>query len=762
MDAKHLLDSFTKERGYRKQIVRIEEIPRRPVQYAPESFTIPEAVGRMLKRVGFERLYSHQAEAIGAARAGNHVIVVTGAASGKSLCYNVPVLEAMTSDARARAMYLFPTKALAQDQLGKLNDFGLGTLTQAETYDGDTPQSRRRAIRQLARIVLTNPDMLHISILPSHQSWSQFLRNLRYVVIDEVHTYRGVFGSHVGNVLRRLMRVCASYGSSPQFIAASATIPNPEELMKLLTGLDFTVVSSDGSPTGKKYFALWNPPFISQQQGRRSANSEAAELFVKLVEEGIRTIVFTRARVTAELIARYARAKLSRKRTGLNDRVTPYRTGYTPEQRRAIEQRFFHGDLLGIASTSALELGVDVGDLDAVILTGYPGSVSRTWQQVGRAGRRSEQSLALLVGMDDALDQYLMRNPDYLFTTPVERAVADPGNEHILAAHALCAAYELPLEESDLALFGPKLADVVRELERDGSLVFKGRWFWAGGQSPAGTVNIRSISGRTFVIVNAETGDMLGTVDEGRAYETVHPGAVYLHEGESYLVETLDIGAAMARVRPLDAPYYTQPSTLNSVRVESVDESKECGAAAVCIGKVKVSNKVVGYRTKRLFTDQMIQYVPLDLPEQEFVTRAVWLVIPKHISEKVGGSGYDLAGSLHAAEHCSIGLVPLFAMCDRYDMGGVSHPQHPDLGGLAGIFIYDAYAGGVGIAEVAYEQIEALLESVIATIRACPCEDGCPSCVQSPKCGNNNQPLDKVGARFMLTEMLRHDGLRAE
>jgi len=755
MDAEKILSSLKTGRQYHGQVVHVEEIPARAADYAPESFPISEAVAEMLRSRGIERLYSHQVEAIEAVRAKEHVIVVTGAASGKSLCYNIPVLETLTADPRGRALYVFPTKALAQDQLGKLRGFGLGTLLQAATYDGDTPMSQRGDIRRMARIILTNPDMLHVGILPYHTTWSQFFRRLRYVVIDEVHAYRGVFGSHVGNIIRRLRRICSAYGSTPQFICASATIGNPEELMRILTGLDFRVVSRDGSPVGRKSFVLWNPPFIAKTSIRRSANSEASAIFERLVRNGVKTIVFTRARVTAELIARNVKAQLRRRKTGLDTRIMPYRAGYTAEQRRNIEQLFFSGELIGLVSTSAMELGIDVGGLDAVVMTGYPGSVTSTWQQAGRAGRGSDQSLAFLVAISDALDQYLMRHPQYLFTFPKERVMANPGNPYILESHVLCAAYELPIEEADFDIFGESLAPMLAALENEGSITHRDRWFWAGGISPAPRVNVRCISGKTFAILNQEKGgEVLGTVDEARAYETVHPGAVYLHEGESYLVESLDIGAGIVRVVPADLPYYTQAASIESVRIESADESKECGVGAVCHGTVRVTSQVIGYRRKRLYTDEVLQYISLELPSQEFVTHAVWLVIPRQLAEKVCSSDFDLPGSLHAAEHCSIGLLPLVAMCDRYDLGGVSHPSHPDLGGLPGVFIYDAYPGGVGIAEVAYERIEELLFNVISTVRTCPCEDGCPSCVQSPKCGNNNQPLDKGGAEFLLTSLL--------
>ena len=750
MNTKDLIESLRSARDYREQIVHVEEIPPRPAIYAPDSFPISDVVREMLHRCGIERLYSHQSEAIEAVRAGKHVIVVTGPASGKTLCYNVPILETLASDPRARAIYVYPTKALAQDQLGKLKDFGLGTLTDPATYDGDTPLRRRREIRQMSRMILTNADMLHLGILPAHTIWSEFFRRLRYVVIDEVHTYRGVFGSHVANVIRRLRRVCAAYGSAPQFICASATVGNPLELARTLTGLDFTLVERDGSPLGSRSFALWNPPFVIGE-GRKSTNMESAALFVRMIEEGIKTIVFTRARLTAELIARYAGADLRKRGSGLQNRIAPYRAGYTAEQRRKIEQRLFSGELLGVSSTSALELGVDVGGLDAVILTGYPGSVTRTWQQVGRAGRRSGRSLAFLVASDDALDQYLMRHWEHIFTTPSERVVADPGNPYILDSHLMCAAYELPIEEADAELFGDRLAPALQRLEESGALVHRDRWFWAGGDSPAKEVSIRCASGKTFVILNeARGGEVLGTVDEARAFETVHPGAVYLHQGEAYLVQDLDLANHLVRVTPCAAPYYTEPRSINSVCVERSETAKECGSGGVCLGEVRVTSKVVGFIEKRLSTDTVLRYVPLDLPEQEFVTRAVWLVIPRVIAERVVEKKFDLPGALHAVEHCSIGLLPLVAICDRNDVGGVSSAQHPDLGGLPGVFIYDAYPGGVGIAEAAYERIEELLGNVISTLRNCPCEDGCPSCIQSPKCGNNNVPLDKMGAAYLL------------
>ena len=754
MDAFRFLESVKGSKNYRGQIVHVERIPRREAVYGDLDPPLSGEIAEALHRIGITRLYSHQAESIEAVRRGDSIAVVTSTASGKTLCYNVPVLEALEKDARARALYIYPTKALAQDQLGKLRQFRLSYLEPA-AYDGDTPRQERPFIKRSANVILTNPDMLHVGILPYHTTWSTFFRNLKYVVIDEIHSYRGVFGAHVANILRRLRRVAEHYGSHPQFICASATVRNPGELVKDLTGIDARVIDKDGSPAGEKIFVFWNPPFLAARGGRRSANSEAVDLFTKLVESHVRTIVFTKARKTAELILRYSRQKLNEVHSPEVDRIMSYRAGYKPTERREIERRLFTGELLGVTSTTALEVGVDIGGLDAVIMTGYPGTVAGTWQQAGRAGRGTDQSLAILIALDNPIDQYLMRNPGYFFSSEHERAIVNAENPYILADHLLCAAYETPLDNSEIErLFGESAWELLSVLENAGWLSYRRKWFWAGGDYPAKNVNIRSASGESYAIVSVEGGGkLLGTVDSSTAFDTVHPGAIYLHGGDSYVVTRLDIEQRVAYVERTEVDYYTTPGNRTDIEVEQALKYADLNGAQLAFGEVTVANQVTHYWRKQLFTERVIDKVPLNLPEVKMGTQAVWLVLPDELTSRLVQCGYDLAGSIHAIEHASIGILPLFALCDRNDIGGVSHPGHPDVDGKAVVFIYDGYAGGVGLARAAFDRFEELLTATLETIKGCQCEDGCPSCIQSPKCGNNNEPLDKAGATFILREI---------
>ncbi|MES2459651.1 MAG: DEAD/DEAH box helicase [Armatimonadota bacterium] len=571
MNADHFLARFKRHPEYKGQIVHVEEIPARTARWGNMDAPLPQRLTTALAAQNVARLYSHQAEAIDLARMGHHLIVTTPTASGKSLCYNAPVLETLLLDPAARALYLFPTKALAQDQRGKLEALNLHPDIATATYDGDTPKEERGWVKRAARIVITNPDMLHLGILPYHTGWGTFFRNLRYIVIDEAHSYRGVFGAHVANVLRRLRRVCERYGARPQFIACSATIANPGELFGRLTGLEAQPISGDGAPTGRKHFIFWNPPVYDPASGaRRSSNAEATTLFTTLVGEGVRTIAFTRARKTAELLLTYARRAFESTGTqaGLAQKIISYRAGYTAEQRRDIERRLFNGELTGVTATNALELGVDIGGVDACVLTGYPGTVASTWQQAGRAGRRQGDALAILVAADNPLDQFLMRRPEYFFGKPHEHAALDPTNRHILGAHLLCAAYEIPLTEDDFPLFGgERAAHITHRLCEEEALAARGeRFVYAGSEYPAGLISIRSASANQYVIVDdSRRGAVLGTVEEGKAFETLHPGAVYLHLGESYVVETLDPQNFRAHVRPAQANYFTETRTTSQI-----------------------------------------------------------------------------------------------------------------------------------------------------------------------------------------------------
>ena len=755
MDVRAFLGQIRAGPSYQGQIVHERFLPPRAARYAALNPPLPEVLTGALARQGIGRLYRHQAAAIGAVRKGRHVVVVTATASGKTLTYTLPVLETLLADPAARAIFVYPTKALAQDQADALAEFNLSSV-RAGTYDGDTPQPQRRELRERAQIILTNPDMLHVGILPQHARWRDVFARLRYVVIDDAHVYRGVFGSHVANVIRRLRRVCRLYGADPIFVLTSATIGNPQEFADTLLGVPVDVIDDDGAPRGPRWFVLWNPPLIDEARARRrSTSSEATALFSQLIRTGVRTIAFTPARKMTELIFRYARFELEERAPELAARVSPYRAGYLPEERRAIEQRLFHGDLLGVVSTSALELGIDVGGLDAALLVGYPGTIASTWQRAGRAGRGADDALVVLLALEDALDQYLMRNPDYLFERGVERAVLDPQNPYILAAHLRCAAAEIPLGMKDEEVFGPRMGEVARLLEDHGDLRrYRERWYWRRPGYPATEVAVRSASGDTFRIVDEARGRLIGTVDRARAFEQVHPGAVYLHQGEPYLIRELDLSARVASASPTDAEYYTQPRSDTQLDVLAVEQQRSWGPTAAFCGRVDVTTQVYGFVRRRLFSDEGLGEEALDLPEERLQTKAVWLTIPEHLEAEVRGLRLDLAGGIHAVEHAAIGLLPLFAMCDRWDLGGVSYPLYPDFGAPA-IFIYEGHPGGVGITDTGYAMLDEWFAATLRTIETCPCDAGCPSCIQSPKCGNLNEPLDKRAAIVLLRGLLR-------
>lgn len=753
MEIAAVIDDIREAEDYQGQIAHLRELKRRRAKYGELKTPLSKQMQQVLSGLGIRRLYSHQAEAIELALGGENVAVVASTAGGKTLCYTIPVAQAIYQQPTSRAFLIFPTKALAQDQLRKLGSFGAGKAFTADCYDGDTPQSQRRRIRREAQVILTNPDMLHIGIMPYHQNWSDFFRNLRYVILDEMHIYRGVFGSHAANVMRRLNRICRHYGARPQFICCSATIGNPGDLAQKLTGVPVKVVDNDGSPRGRKFFILWNPPLLARRdRGRRSPNVEAAGLLAKLVRRGVRNITFTVARKVAELILQYARQQLEETDGNLAERIMSYRGGYLPEERREIERRLFEGELLGVTSTTALELGVDVGALDATILTGYPGSIASTWQQAGRAGRGQQDSLAVLVALDNAVDQYLVRTPDYLFERKSEQAIIDPHNRYILAAHLLCAAYELPLEAQDAALFGEEMEPILDILAEARYVVKRHRWYWIGDGYPAGQVSIRSASGEGYDIVDeSKRNALLGTVDSQSAFMMVHEGAIYLHRGESYLVKKLDLEEKVAYVRPSRARYYTDPLVASEVRVLQQHEDQDLPTTTASYGEVQVSERVTGYAKRRQLGEGTIGTESLDLPPQEFDTTGFWIRVAPETEARIKADAADLAGGLHGVEHCMIGLLPLFALCDALDVGGVSHPKHPDLR-QPGLFIYDSYPGGVGICEAAFAKLPQLMEATRNQIRDCECEAGCPSCIQSPKCGDMNSPLDKRAALIIASE----------
>ncbi|HET7566407.1 MAG TPA: DEAD/DEAH box helicase [Gaiellaceae bacterium] len=715
----------------------------------PRTTAIPDGldprVREALDRNGIASLYEHQAEAWDAAAAGRNVIVTTGTASGKTLAFNLPVLDALARDPHSRALYLYPTKALAQDQARTLAALAVPGV-RAAIYDGDTPTERRRQIRGWANLILTNPDMLHVGVLPRHDLWGDVLHNLAFVVVDEAHVYRGVFGSHVANVLRRLRRLARIYGAEPRFVLASATIANPGELARSLTGLDAAVVGDDAAPRAERTIALWNPPLLDVELGlRASPLGEASRLLAGLVGRGLRTICFAKSRKSAELIHRFAADRLD---AATASRLAPYRAGYTPQQRREIERRLVAGELLGVTSTDALELGIDIGELDCAISVGFPGTVASLRQQWGRAGRRGH-GLALLVASEDALDQYFMREPETLLGRRVEAAILDHANPRVLDGHVAAAAFEAPLDESDVEL-GPQAlvrAPLVPELRRTPR-----GWVWAGRDSPAARTPLRSTSPDAFLVVDASTGETLGLAELERAYSTVHAGAIYLHLGRQYLVRELDLGARRAIVEPFDGDWYTQAKKETQTTVEEPLRVERRLGLELSFGRVSVTEQVVAYQKKAVADGSTLATIPLDLPPTTFDTEAVWFVPRPHQLEGLEAMPL-LLSSLHAAEHSLIALLPLWAMCDRWDIGGLSTNLHKDTGGPT-VFVYDGHAGGVGIAERGFEQFEGWVADTAKMLTGCPCENGCPSCVQSPKCGNLNEFLDKGGALTLLRRML--------
>jgi len=746
----------------RPRLAALSTLPARRARTVPLPQDLPEALRQRLTLAGVEALWSHQAEALEHVRAGRHVVVATGTASGKSLCYQLPLVERLLRDDKATALYLGPTKALAHDQLRALRSFRIPHV-RAATYDGDTPRGERDAVRRTANVLLTNPDMLHVGILPAHRRWGDFLHRLALVVVDECHVARGVFGSHVAAILRRLRRICERYGAAPTFVLASATIGNPGEHASALTGLDVAEVLRDGSPRPPIAFALWEPPLTDAQSGaRRSTLAEAGDLLAGLVAGGPATLAFVRSRKGAELLARHAQRRLEP--LGLAGTVRAYRAGHLATERRAVERGLVDGSLRGVATTDALELGVDVGSLDAVVIAGWPGTMASLWQQAGRAGRRGQEAVVAFVAGDDPLDHYLLAHPDELFGRPLESAVIDVSNPYVLRPHLRCAAFELPLEVDEPwfapADIGPLLAEELAE----GRLRERGkRLYWSGRGSPAADVGIRSAGGQPFRIVDGDTGALVGDVDEARAHRSVHTGAVYLHQDTTYRVERLELDRRIAVVRPDAGDTFTRPRTDTDIRVVESLAWQEWGRCEWHRGRVQVSQQVVGYERRRLGTDELLELVELDLPPQHLLTQALWLTLPAVVLEAAGLLLPRIPGAAHAAEHAMIGMLPLFAMCDRWDVGGVSTARHPDTG-LATIFVYDGHPGGAGITERAWHVGTDHLAATRSAVRRCACEHGCPSCVHSPKCGNGNEPLDKPGAVALLDAVLGEhaDGVAME
>jgi DEAD/DEAH box helicase domain-containing protein len=730
-----------------EELAHLTSEPARDARSAGLPEELDPRVRAALERRGIDALYEHQSEAWEAAARGEHVIVTTGTASGKSLAFNLPVLDALAREPKVRALYLYPTKALSQDQVRALGELRIPRV-RAAIYDGDTPSEQRWQIRKWANLILSNPDMLHVGVLPHHDRWGDVLSNLRFVIVDEAHVYRGVFGSHVANVLRRLRRLARVYGADPQFLLASATIANPAELAQALVGVEVKVVETDAAPRAERTIALWNPPLLDEELGLRgSALGEASKLMADLVSRGLRTLCFAKSRKAAELIHRFTAQRLQDRE--LARRLSPYRAGYTAAQRREIERRLLEGDLLGVAATDALELGIDVGLLDCVISVGFPGTVASLRQQWGRAGRR-DHGLAVLVASEDALDQYFMREPDTLLGRRVEAAILDHENARVLDGHLLAAAFEAPLDEADQAVLGDQA--LVRAAELPELKRTKAGYVWSGRDYPAGRFGLRSTTPDPVTIVDGGTGTVLGIAELERAYSTVHEGAVYLHAGDSYRVAELDLDTRTAVVVPHSGDYYTQAKKETTTAIEEPLRSEPRLGVQLTFGRVSVTEQVVAYQRKSIRTQKTIETVALQLPETTFETEAIWFVpTPKQLDDL--DEMPRLLGSLHAAEHSLIAILPLWAMCDRWDIGGLSTNLHFQTRAPT-IFVYDGHAGGVGITERGFEAFEGWVTDTAAMLAGCPCEHGCPSCVQSPKCGNLNEPLDKAGALLLLRRML--------
>ncbi len=739
-------------------VTHVHRLPVRESRTLPWPAWVAPELRRRLEQQGVRAPYRHQVEAAQLAHDGTSVVVATGTASGKSLAYQLPALSRLAEDDRACVLYLAPTKALARDQLASVAALADPSVRPA-AYDGDTPGEERDWVRRHSRWIVTNPDMLHRGVLPAHQKWSSTLRRVAYVVIDECHAYRGVFGSHVGHVLRRLRRICRRYGAEPVFVLASATVSDPAGAAGRLVGAPVVAVTEDGSPRPGATFALWEPPLTERlgEHGaplRRSAAHDTASLLADLVERQARTLAFVRSRRSAESVADQARRVLvERGRADLAARVDSYRGGYLPEERRELERSLSSGELLGVATTNALELGIDIAGLDAVVLAGYPGTLASLWQQAGRAGRAQRESLVVFVARDDPLDHYLAHHPRAVFGRPVEATVTDPSNPYVLGPQLCCAAAELPLVPADLADFGGPVAEArVEELVAEGLLRRRPTgWYWAGRGRP--DVDIRGDGLAPVSIIEGATGRLLGTVDGGAAHSTVHTGALYVHRGETFVVDEFDVEDACAVVHPESPEWTTVARDVTDLSVVDVDRSRRLRTVTAHTGVVDVINQVVAYQRRRQGSGEVLAEFPLDLPPRQLRTRAVWLTLDDRAVDHAEVDDATLPGALHAAEHAAIGILPLLATCDRWDLGGLSTAVHPDTG-AATIFVYDGHPGGAGFAERGYAELRRWLQATRATIASCECESGCPSCVQSPKCGNGNDPLDKAGAVRVLDVVL--------
>lgn len=737
-------------------------LPARRAETVALPDDLPALLRGRLELAGIEQLWSHQAEARRRILAGEHVIVATGTASGKSLAYQLPTIEHLLADDGALALYLGPTKALGHDQLRALRAFKLPQLRPA-VLDGDTPRPEREAIRRTANWLLTNPDLLHRSLLPNHRHWADVLHRLAVVIVDEAHVARGVFGSHVALVLRRLRRLAERYGADPTFVLASATIGNPAEHARALTGLPVTAIERDGAPHGPLGFGAWLPPLEDDGEQRRSMLRETGDLLARFVAADVQTLVFTRSRKGAEVVSLAARERLGaatdRHGTSLATQVAAYRAGYLAEERRELERGLRSGELRGVAATEALELGIDVSGLDAVILAGWPGTTASFWQRLGRAGRAGDAAVGLLVAQQDPLDHYLVTHPEELLGRPPEDAIVDATNPYLLAGHLRCACQEAPLDDDEaVRWFGPGAPGLLATDVTAGRLRLRGaRHYWPSRRSAAAETGLRSIGGEPVKIIDADTGQVIGDVDEARAHRQVHTGAVYLHQGRALEVQQLDLERHVALVTTHQrADLTTRPRTDTEVAIQDRLDHRAWAEIEVAYGRVEVTNRVTGYDVVSIGSGEVLERIDLDLPPTQLMTAAVWYTIPEGTLDDIGLSPARVPGSLHAAEHAAIGMLPLLALCDRWDLGGLSTARHADTDRPT-VFIYDGVPGGAGLSERSYQRLGEHLRATRATIVRCRCATGCPSCVQSPKCGNGNDPLDKAGAVLVLDALLTRE-----
>ena len=777
MDVADFLQRVQGLDSYVRQIAHVEALPARAAQYAEVPGGLHPAVRAALEAQGIRQLYTHQCEAIGHVRQGRSVVIVTGTASGKTLCYNIPVVESLIADGMATMAFIYPTKALAQDQLrglGMLQPPGGQVQFLAGTYDGDTPQNLRRKLRDAGSVILTNPDMLQQGILPNHARWNRFFTHLKYVVIDEIHAYRGVFGSHLANVVRRLQRICRHYGSSPQFICCSATIANPREHAERICGVPMQLVTNDGSPRGPKRFVLWNPPPLETAArgrpdqwrvggDRRSSLWEAVILMTALVKEGVQTIAFVRTRLSAELIFKSCRDLLRPVSRRLADSVHAYRGGYLPEERREIERKLVQKEILGVASTNALELGIDIGSLDACIMVGYPGTIASLWQQSGRAGRGREQSVVFLIAQNSPIDQYLMFHSDYIFAQNPEQAVVDPDNPHIVVGHIKCAVQELPLSDADVETFGPYAQTILELLEEKQDVShIEGHWYWACSEYPAADVNLRNIAGPVYTIMEEPAGTVIGTMDEVSALSQLHDHAVYLHGAETYLVNKLDLDQKTARVEKRDLDYYTQAVTSSDIRIDETEHQAEWRGCTLAYGDVTVTTTIPMFKKIRFHSRDSLGFEKLELPPQHLETVAMWLCPPEAIVEQMKRHRMVVGEALTGIANVLVEVAPFFVMCDPSDVGTVVDSSCL---GRDTLFLYDRYPGGMGYARRCLDRPEEIMRTIHDVIRQCGCEDGCPSCVGAAipsfamtdlDSGVRGRIPNKEAARFLLETILGH------